>query len=208
MSGVVRNPFKTIIVTGVPGVGKTTVLNKLKEEASRRGIKILILNFGDYMLKTAVEKGLVENRDQLRRLPHRKQLELQRDAARSIIRDALKELGDTGVLIVDTHSVVKTTAGYWPGLPEHVIKELNPDSIVLIEAEPNEIIERQLADKTRYRKDILEGGEEAIREMLLMARTAAMASATLTASSVFIARNPQGRIEEAVESILSLIEKV
>ncbi len=201
-----RNPFTTVIVTGVPGVGKTTVLTKLTELASREGLKLKLVNFGDYMLKVAREKGLVEHRDEIRKLPLQTQLDLQKWAAEAIVRDASAELGDGGVLVVDTHSVIKTVTGYWPGLPRHVIEVLKPDSIVVIEADPELVIARRQRDKTRYREDM--GGVEELRELMQMARTAAMASAVLTASSVFIVENPEGRPEEAASRILDLIHRL
>ncbi len=199
-----RNPFTTIIVTGVPGVGKTTVLNRLMEMLKEEGIEAVVSNFGDYMFKVASEKGLVKHRDEIRKLPLQTQLELQRWAAQAIVRDASEKLGDRGVLIVDTHSVIKTPSGYWPGLPRHVIEELRPDSIVVIEADPELIIARRQRDKTRYREDM--GGVEELKELMSMARTAAMASAVLTASSVFIVENPEGRPEEAARRILELVK--
>ncbi len=201
-----RNRFKTIIVTGVPGVGKTTVLKKLLERAKEKGIDLLILNFGDYMLKAAEKRGVAYDRDELRRLEHRLQLDLQKDAAKMIVEDASSTLSDNGILIVDTHSIIKTSSGYWPGLPEHVVTELNPDSIVLIEAETSEILERQAGDSTRYRSDVARA--DVIAELMAMARVAAVASATLTASSVFIVKNPQNRIMEPVEKLLELFEKL
>ena len=198
-----RNPFTTVIVTGVPGVGKTTVLGKLVEMAAAEGLKLKLVNFGDYMFRVASEKGLVKHRDEIRKLQLQVQLELQKWAAEAIISDAEKELGQGGVLIVDTHAVIKTSSGYWPGLPRHVIEVLKPDSIVVIEANPELIIARRQRDKGRYREDM--GGVEELRELMSMARTAAMASAVLTASSVFIVENPEGKPEEAARRILELI---
>ena len=202
-----RNPFKTIIVTGVPGVGKTTVLKEFEKKALEKNIRLLIVNFGDYMLKAAKNERLAENRDEIRHLPQRTQLRLQGLAAREIIKDALKTLGEGDLLVVDTHSIVKTSSGYWPGLPEHVVRELNPDSIVLIEAQAEEILARQAKDKTRYRQDV-GGSTEVIKELMLMARVAAVSSATLTASSVFILENPPGSPESAAEDLLKLVERL
>ena len=129
-----RNPFITLIVVGVPGVGKTTVLNHLVKLAEKEGIRIEIANMGDYMFKAAKEKGLVTHRDELRRLELRKQLELQGHAAKLIVKDAINRLDEKSVLIVDTHAVIRTTTGYWPGLPKHVVEELKPDSIIIVEA--------------------------------------------------------------------------
>ncbi|KSW12377.1 adenylate kinase [Pyrodictium occultum] len=199
---VLRNPFVTIIVTGVPGVGKTTVLNHVSEMIRERGGEILVVNFGDYMFRVASEQGLVKHRDEMRHLPLRKQLELQEHAARSIRSDAEQGLSERGFLFIDTHAVIKTSTGYWPGLPENVVKELRPDSIVLVEAPPEVILARQQRDKTRVRSDI--GGVEAIKLLLDMARSAAMSSAVLVAASVYIVENVEGNPRVAAGKVVEL----
>ena len=201
-----RNPFITLIVVGVPGVGKTTVLNHLVKLAEKEGIRIEIVNMGDYMFKAAKEKGLVTHRDELRRLELRKQLELQGHAAKLIVKDAISKLDEKSVLIVDTHAVIRTTTGYWPGLPKHVIEELKPDSIVIVEAPVEDIVARQLRDKTRYRSDLAK--KEVVEELLTFTRVAAMSSATFTASSVKIVLNLEGKPEEAAREILDTIKKL
>ena len=201
-----RNPFITLIVVGVPGVGKTTVLNHLVKLAEKEGIRIEIVNMGDYMFKAAKEKGLVTHRDELRRLELRKQLELQGHAAKLIVKDAISKLDEKSVLIVDTHAVIRTTTGYWPGLPKHVIEELKPDSIVIVEAPVEDIVARQLRDKSRYRSDLAK--KEVVEELLTFTRVAAMSSATFTASSVKIVLNLEGKPEEAAKEILETIKKL
>ncbi len=201
-----RHPFRVVIVTGVPGVGKTTVLTKLGEIAEKEGIRVKVTNYGSYMLETALREGLVENRDQLRHLPLRRQLELQRLAARRIIEDAAKELGDDGVLIVDTHALVRTSAGYWPGLPRHVLDELKPDMIAVIEARPEVIVERQARDKGRYRADM--GGVEGVARLMENARAASLASAVHYASTVVFVENREGAPEEAATELLGYIRNL
>ncbi len=201
-----RHPFKVVIVTGVPGVGKTTVLSEFKKKAEEEGLKVKIVNFGTYMLDTAVKEGIVDDRDKIRTLPLRRQLELQRLAAQAIIRDAAKELGSDGVLLVDTHALVKTVAGYWPGLPRHVLDELKPDMIAVIEASPEEIVARQARDKTRYRADI--GGVEGVKRLLENARAASIASAVHYASTVAIIENKEGKADEAASQLLELVKKL
>ena len=201
-----RNRFRVVIVTGVPGVGKSTVLFHLQRLAEERGIKTRVVNFGSYMLNYAVKEGIVESRDQMRHLPLRKQLELQRLAARSIVEDAANNLEENDYLIIDTHALVKTAAGYWPGLPRHVIDELKPDMIAVIEAPPEIIADRQMRDKTRYRGDI--GGVEGVRRLMEYARAASFASAVFYASTVAIIENPEGKPEEAAEKLLSYMLKL
>jgi len=201
-----RHPFKVVILTGVPGVGKTTVLGKLLEIAGREGLNVKAVNYGTYMLETALREGLVEDRDQIRRLPLRRQLELQRLAARRIIEDASKDLSSNGILIVDTHALVRTTAGYWPGLPRHVLDELKPDMIAVIEASPEEVASRQERDKARYRADI--GGVEGVRRLMENARAASIASAVFYASTVVVIENREGEPGEAARELYKYIRNL
>jgi len=199
-----RNPFKVVVVTGVPGVGKTTVLNHLVNLATQKGLKLKVVNFGDYMLETALKEGLVKSRDEIRRLPLRRQLSLQALAASRIVEDAGRDLGEDGFLVVDTHALVRTPAGYWPGLPFHVLEKLKPDMIVVIEAEPEVVAERQARDKGRYRADI--GGVEGVKRLMEQARAAAIASAVRYASTVLTVYNREGAPEEAAEELLRALE--
>lgn len=200
---MMRNRFRVVVVTGVPGVGKTTVLSEFSKLAEEKGVNFVIVNFGDFMLHTAISEGIVKNRDELRRLPLRKQLELQELAAAKIVEYAESKLGSEGVLLVDTHALIKTPAGYWPGLPEHVISKLKPDTIVVVEAEPEEVASRQLRDKNRQRGDI--GGVEGVIKLMEHARMAAIASSVRYASTIAIVQNKEGRPEEAAAEILKIL---
>ena len=66
--------MKLVVLTGIPGSGSTTILKKTLEE-----VDYLHLNYGDIMTEIAVEKGLVENRDELRKLPADTQKEIQKN---------------------------------------------------------------------------------------------------------------------------------
>ncbi|MEN2999254.1 MAG: adenylate kinase [Acidilobaceae archaeon] len=201
-----RNRFKVLVVTGVPGVGKTTVLQHFSKMAEERGVRVLTVNFGDFMVESAIKEGIVKSRDELRKLPLRKQLELQALAAARIVERADESLPEGGMLVVDTHALVKTPAGYWPGLPEHVLRRLKPDAIVVVEAEPELVVERQGRDKGRQRADI--GGVEGVRRMMELARAAAMASAVWYASTVAIVHNREGEPWAAASEILRIVESI
>ena len=200
--------MKTVIITGVPGVGKTTVIGELSNLLKERGISYFIANFGDFMLKSAISERLVTSRDQIRKLSHRLQVKLQGIAAREIANEARKQLANGGILIVDTHAIVKTSTGYWPGLPSHVVEELNPDVIAVLEASAEEIYRRQSEDRTRDRKDIQERGIEEIRELMLYARVAAISSAVVSGASVLQVLNERGKAREAAETILRVIDVI
>ena len=102
-----------IVVTGIPGVGKTTVMKKAAE-----GMDIKFVTFGTVMVEIAEETGLVKDRDDMRKLTLEQQKNLQINSA--------EKIANMGNVILDTHCTVKTPKGYMPGLPEWVIKKINP----------------------------------------------------------------------------------
>ncbi len=60
-----------IVVTGIPGVGKTTVMKKAAE-----GMDIQFVTFGTVMIEIAQEIGLVKDRDEMRKLTLEQQKKL------------------------------------------------------------------------------------------------------------------------------------
>lgn len=180
-----------VVVTGIPGVGKTTVM-----ECGAKEMGMRIVNLGDVMFEIASEKGWIEDRDEMRKLPLEKQRELQILAAEKIY--------DMRDVIVDTHCTIRTPAGYWPGLPAYVLEKLKPDIIVLIEADPIEIVKRRKGDQTRERDA---QSEESLHEHQMMNRAAAMAYAALTSATVAIVQNREGKVEEAVQQLVGVMRR-
>ena len=172
-----------IVVTGIPGVGKTTVMKRAAE-----GLDMEFVTFGTVMIDIAKEMGLVKDRDEMRKLTLEQQKELQ-------IRSAEK-VASMGNVILDTHCTVKTPKGYMPGLPEWVLKKLKPTAIVVVEADPDEIYNRRAKDATRNRDP---DSIEQIAEHQQINRAAAMAYATLTGATVKIVYNHDDAIDEAVK---------
>jgi adenylate kinase len=172
-----------IVVTGIPGVGKTTVMKKAAE-----GMDIQFVTFGTVMIDIAEETGLVKDRDEMRKLTLEQQKELQIQTAEKISQ--MKNV------IVDTHCTVKTPQGYLPGLPEWVIKKLNPTAIVLVEADPEEIYNRRAKDTSRNRDP---DPKEKIAEHQQINRAAAMAYAALSGATVKIVFNHDNAIDDAVK---------
>lgn len=172
-----------VVVTGIPGVGKTTVMKEAAE-----GIDIQFVTFGTVMADIAIEMNLVKDRDEMRKLTLDQQKELQIKTAEKVAK--------MDNVIVDTHCTVKTPKGYMPGLPEWVIKKLNPTAIVVVEADPEEIYNRRSKDITRNRDP---DSKEKIAEHQQMNRAAAMAYATLSGATVKIVFNHDNAIEDAVK---------
>jgi adenylate kinase len=190
---------RVIVVTGIPGTGKTTVCNETLRLAEQTQKKIQAINYGSIMIELSRKRGKSLHRDELRRSGLTFQRNLQAEAAKIISKKSVEADGD---LIVDTHMLIKTANGYWAGLPFHVLQLLNPDMFVLVEAEPSEILSRRFRDKTRKRDKVL---EDEITEETLFSRQMAVTCAVLTGASVKIVRNPAGKQAEAAEEVLKLL---
>jgi adenylate kinase len=178
-----------IVITGVPGVGKSTVITAAAEAS-----KLKVVVYGTEMFQLAKERGLVEHRDQMRGLPSETQRELQEAAA--------KRIAAMGDVIVDTHCTIKTPRGFLPGLPEWVAKGLELSQVILVEASPEEIAARRAKDATRVRD---EDRPEAIAEHQLQNRYAAWAVATLTGATVATVLNRDGKVDEAKQAVIKVM---
>jgi len=179
-----------IVVTGIPGVGKTTVMKKAAE-----GMDIEFVTMGTVMFEIAEEEGIVKDRDDMRKLSLKEQKDLQIKAA--------EKVGAMGNVILDTHCTIKTPKGYMPGLPEWVVKKVNPTAIVLVEADAEEIYNRRASDKTRNRDP---DTKEQIHEHQMMNRSAAMSYASLTGATVKIVFNHDNKIEDAVKQASPVLD--
>jgi adenylate kinase len=178
-----------IIVTGIPGVGKTTVM-----EAAAKAQNLRVVVFGTVMFEVAQSMGVVQNRDDMRRLPPEMQKAIQRDAA--------VRIAAMGRVIVDTHCTIRTPKGYLPGLPAWVLEALEPSMIVLVEAGNEEIARRRANDATRKRD---EDSPQAIAEHQEYNRRFAAAYATLTGATVHTVHNRDGQVERAMKDIIAVV---
>ncbi len=184
---------KRIIIVGIPGVGKTTVVSKVVELLKEKNIKVSVSIFGTVMFDEAKKKG-VQNRDDLRKLSVKEQKELQSLAARTI-----SSITDD-VVIVDTHAFISTKEGFYPGLPHNVLEILNPDSFIMITARPEEIYNRRMTDTTRTR-DIV--SIDAIKKELDVTSAMLSTCSILCGSPIKMVLNTEGKVDEAARGIIS-----
>jgi Archaeal adenylate kinase len=171
---------KKVIITGVPGVGKTTVINEALQKLKSEGVDYQPINFGTFMFEVAKNEGLVADRDQMRTLDRADQKRLQQRAAQAIAKIP-------GNVMIDTHASVKTPKGYLAGLPEWVLREIMPDIIVLVETDDDQILMRRLSDDTRKRD---KEGARSIAEHQAFNRSIAAAYAMMTGCTIKIITNP------------------
>lgn len=123
-------PWSTVVVTGVPGVGKTSLCRIVSKDLGYNYV-----NYGDLMLSIAESRGLASTDSQMFSLSLEVQYEIWKSAA-------LKIKGMDNVLI-DLHGVDQSSIGYIISLPVEIIK---PDIIVLVETSRENILTRRHLD--------------------------------------------------------------
>jgi adenylate kinase len=186
---------KKVIITGVPGVGKTTVVNEALKKLREEGIEYQSINFGTFMFDVAVKENIVKDRDQMRTLDRAVQKKLQQSAGQAIARVQ-------GNVLIDTHASVKTPKGYLAGLPEWVLKEIMPDIIVLVETDDDQILMRRMSDETRTRD---KEGAKSIAEHQQFNRSIAAAYAMVTGCTIRIVTNADFLLERAGEDLAGVL---
>lgn len=184
---------KKVIIVGISGVGKTTIVSKVVEMLKAKKISVSVSIFGTVMFEEAKKNG-VKSRDDLRKLSVPEQRNLQSMAARKIA-----SLSDDAV-IVDTHAFIATKEGFYPGLPYNVLEILKPDSFIMITARPEEIYNRRMRDTTRNR-DIV--SIDSIKKELDVTSAMLSTCSILCGSPIKMVLNSQGKIEEAARGIVS-----
>ena len=125
-----------IIVTSVPGAGKSTILEIVKKKMP----KVKIVNVGDVMFEITKKKLNVKDRDEMRKLPINDWKKLQELAYKKIAKMRSR------LLIIDTHVTLKSPHGYFPGIPDEDAELLNPDKLILLEFNPTDVAKRRMAD--------------------------------------------------------------
>ena len=182
-------------MVGIPGVGKTSLLAKMAEIIKDHHKTVVVINYGTLMFDVAKENGL-KNRDELRKLPVHEQQKLQKIAAEKITEYHEE------VIIIDTHAFISSSEGYYPGLPEHVLKIINPTNFVSVSAKPEEIYNRRMSDDTRNRDKITLANVK--KE--LDAQSGIIASCmVISGSPVKYILNREGKIDEAADKIINAI---
>jgi adenylate kinase len=185
---------KRVIIVGIPGVGKTTVVSRVVELLREKKISVSVFIFGTVMFEEAKKSRGIQNRDDLRKLSVREQKELQSMAAKKIA-----SITDEAV-IVDTHAFIATKEGFYPGLPHNVLEILMPDSFIMITARPEEIYNRRMKDTTRNR-DIV--SIDSIKKELDVTSAMLSTCSILCGSPINMVLNTEGKTDEAAKGIVS-----
>ena len=180
-------------MVGIPGVGKTTLLSKMVDIIKNHDKSVSVISFGTLMFDIAKKNGL-NDRDELRKLPVSEQHRLQKIVAEQIAAQTEQ------VVIIDTHAFISSAEGYYPGLPEHVLKIIQPTHFVSVSAKPEEIYNRRMTDDTRSRDKITLAN---IKKELDAQSGMISACAVISGSPVKHILNGEGKVDEAVDKIIN-----
>ncbi|MBA4452778.1 MAG: adenylate kinase [Nitrosopumilaceae archaeon] len=186
---------KKVVVVGIPGVGKTTLINKIVELIKDHNKSVKVTNFGTIMFEVAKENG-VNNRDELRKLPLSEQKKLQKNAAEKLSKI------DDDVVIIDTHAFIRTPEGFNPGLPYHVLQIIEPSNFISVNAKTEEIYNRRMKDETRTRDKV---SIATIKKELDIQSAMMSACSVLSGSPLKHVMNSEGKLDEAADQIIKAI---
>ena len=188
---------KTVIIVGVPGVGKSTIVSNATITLQKKGTTLNTVVFGSVMFEEAKKLG-INDRDQIRKQTIDVQQRLQNMTA-----DHISSLNDS-IVVVDTHLFIKTQSGYYPGLPMNLILKLNPERLILITANSEEILNRRKNDSTRTR-DLI--SEDEIKRDIEVSLSMISSLSILTGAPFEIIYNHDNMIDSTTSLLVELLKK-
>ena len=185
-----------VIVVGVPGVGKTSVVTKAADRLNQSQSTIQVMVFGSIMFGEARKMG-IKDRDEMRKLSIAAQRQLQEKAANTIsgVRRSVN-------VIIDTHLFINTIEGRYPGIPRNLLDILSPTHLIMISAAPEEIFTRRMQDSTRNR-DLI--SMDSIKNDIEVATIMIATSSVLTGAPFKIIYNHNDKLDSAVNELVEVI---
>ena len=182
-----------LIVMGLPGVGKSSVLKSMKE----RHPSVELINYGDLLFSAAKKQFNLPDRDRIVDLPMKEHAAIQ--------REAILQIKGGKNTILDTHAVLKKPSGFLPGLAPELLSKKEIEGFVFIDAPTKDIIERRTGDPARTRPEMSAEELDSIRNHSFS--SIKMYSAA-TGKPVFILINRKGKLEDTVEEFEHILESL
>lgn len=162
-------PYDVVVVTGVPGVGKTTLCRRVSEDLGYNYI-----NYGDLMLDIAKSMGLASTDLEL--------FSLDIDTQQKIWNTAALKIKDMNKVLVDLHGIDQSPIGYILSLPIEVIF---PDIIVIIESSKDNILQRRHKDTKERIIDTI----KSLEEHIIILRTSMASCSAILGCNFIILKN-------------------
>ncbi len=185
------------LVIGIPGVGKTSVIKEAKKYCKK---KFTVVNFGDVVFELVKDKFDLRSRDEIRKkVKYLEYKKFQLEACKKICKEA------EGLVLIDTHFLIKTTFGYLPGTSREMIRELDPKFVVVVTADPKDILSRRKSDETRDR-DLESIDEIKLHQDLTI--NYALSIAYDAHIPIAIIKNEEGKLEEAGKKLAEVLNNL
>ncbi|MEM4819211.1 MAG: adenylate kinase [Nanopusillaceae archaeon] len=186
------------MVVGIPASGKTSLVNEAKKYIKK---DVEILEFGDIVFDFAKKIYNIQQRDDIRKLlSSEDQRKLQEMATKYI----LENYKDKNVILT-THFVIETSAGFKAGITKEIADLLKPKAIVLVFSDPDKILIRRIKDETRIReKDDLERIK--IHQELSLYYT--IPFMYMYDTIVEVIKNEEGLLEEAAKKFAEFVNNL
>ena len=182
-----------VIVTGMPASGKTSIIGSLAKKGRFR-----IVTIGTLMADSAIKKGIVKDRDELRYLKT-EAIDRLRHAA------FIKISQIKGPVIVNTHATIEQNGRFVAGLPYSEVRRLDLKGLIYIEADPHAIIKRRAKDGSRHRE--VEGVREIESQRLMDLSTLAMYASGLNIP-LYIIQNKEGSLKESQTRFMGALKDI
>lgn len=186
------------VVFGIPGVGKTSIVNAVVQK-----LDLVYIHPGQLMLEVALKNGLVEHVDQIRKLKINQQQELQEEMARKLA-SIIKNNPEKNY-IIDTHAIVKTPQGFFPGLRNVFFELIKPNIFIIVESDPAIIMQRRAKDTSRVRED-----DKELKDILLhidLTRDFAASYAVMTQANFDVVENKEGDLQAGIDEMSGILQK-
>lgn len=185
-----------IAVTGVPGVGKTSV----SQDPRIIDAGLAVINYGNLMLLKGRQLGLVSNSSDLKTLNLAARTKLQSE----VIRTLDEESSGLGLLI-DGHLIVDTPSGFIPGIKWGYLPLLRLSGLTLLIADPTEVVSRRKKNPSKYEMMPRWDVEEHVRiHQDILFAASIQYSLHFHFPCSFI-RNPDGKREAAVWEVMGVL---
>ena len=182
----------TTVIAGVPGVGLTTITERARRQLDA---SYELINFGDIMLEYAAANDWATRREELQDLSRRQTRRLQRRAG-----EFIADLDESDEILLTTHFAVETETGFLHGLPDAVLRDVNPHRFVLVEADPGTIQSRRDSSD----RDYGESSTLSIDFEQDVNRTAAFEYAHTVDAPISLIEN-EGDVDEAAANLANIL---
>jgi adenylate kinase len=183
-----------VFVTGVPGVGKTSLVRHPLISHS----EFEVAAFSSLMLMAGREAGLLSRVEDLERVDRDTRERLQREAVRTIDQ----QLSSSAVLI-DGHLLVQGREGLLSGVPSNEMRNLRLSHIVVLIADPREILARSSRGSTPH--DIVHNDSHSIARLQQLVLDAALYHSLALDVALHVVENPHSKLDETAMKLRHLL---